>query len=309
MKRHTETAKWRNEWFRELEPAHKLVWLYLLDDCDDAGVFRLDAKRMEFEIGTDCDFAGFLAQAGNRIVPLDEPRKYWIVDFITFQFPGGVSESAKRHGALRDSVEKHGLAKRLGIDWSIFGQSLPIPEGIVISFDEFDESPPPPAKARAKKPKAGWEPDANQKRINALRQFRRRDTTPWSEKECRQYAALAKAGMMDEESLSMVEAYYAANLPNDMMDIRRTTVEILLNNWGGEVDRARNALTVLGKAKSFSGPTEGEKRRARIKELQGMLISQEQRLRESDHPIVASSARKRIEELSQEIDHLELFRS
>ena len=41
-KRFTETAKWDDAWFRDLSGAHKLVFLYIIDRCDNAGFWEVD---------------------------------------------------------------------------------------------------------------------------------------------------------------------------------------------------------------------------------------------------------------------------
>ena len=41
-KRFTETCKWDDPWFRELPGAHKLVFLYIIDRCDNAGFWEVD---------------------------------------------------------------------------------------------------------------------------------------------------------------------------------------------------------------------------------------------------------------------------
>lgn len=51
MKRFTETEKWTDRWFRKLQPAEKLLWLYILDICDNAGFFELDVEMASFITG------------------------------------------------------------------------------------------------------------------------------------------------------------------------------------------------------------------------------------------------------------------
>lgn len=71
-------------------------------------------------------------------------------------------------------------------------------------------------------------------RLNAI--FKRRPTTQWSKAELRAFKNL---GQINEEDLRLVEAYYAAKIPTEK-DYRRHDLCTLLNNFPGEVDRARN---------------------------------------------------------------------
>lgn len=63
----------------------------------------------------------------------------------------------------------------------------------------------------------------------------RRETTKWSKKEL---AALREIGTPHEDDLAMIEDFYGAIIPKDR-DYRRTALQTLLNNWNGEVDKAR----------------------------------------------------------------------
>lgn len=67
--------------------------------------------------------------------------------------------------------------------------------------------------------------------------FRRKPDTPWSDKERKKLREIAK--VTTEESLSCLERYYTGNHPVNG-DYRRKDVMTLLNNWTGELDRARN---------------------------------------------------------------------
>ncbi len=67
------------------------------------------------------------------------------------------------------------------------------------------------------------------------RMFRRRDVTPWNFKEESAFKALLP---IDGEEIDAVEAYYSEVIPKEK-DYRRRDLVTLLNNWSGEVDRAR----------------------------------------------------------------------
>lgn len=72
--------------------------------------------------------------------------------------------------------------------------------------------------------------------------FKRRPSTPWSEKEARAWRKIT-AGKTSEALAAEVEllaAYYTATISPPQKDIRRRDVFTLLNNWNGELDRARS---------------------------------------------------------------------
>lgn len=63
----------------------------------------------------------------------------------------------------------------------------------------------------------------------------RRETTAMSKKE---RDALKEIGEPPEDELQLLEEFYNATIPAEK-DFRRTTIQVLLNNWNGEVDKAR----------------------------------------------------------------------
>jgi hypothetical protein len=76
---------------------------------------------------------------------------------------------------------------------------------------------------------------ANTETMNRIGEwFGRRTSTAWSVKE----AAALKAVDPSAEELTEMEDYYTAPMQADK-DYRRRDVLTLLNNWTGELDRAR----------------------------------------------------------------------
>jgi len=106
MKRFTETKKWDDPWFRKLRPEMKLLWLWLLDHCDNAGVIEPDIELAAFQVGhTMPDDA--LAMLGDRLVILP-CGKWFIPKFIGFQY-GELSRACKPHRPIFASLEHHGI--------------------------------------------------------------------------------------------------------------------------------------------------------------------------------------------------------
>ena len=106
MKRFTETTKWSDPWFRRLSPAAKLLWLYLCDNCDQAGVIDLDSEVASVHIGATVD-ERVIEGLGNRVVTLP-CGKLFIPQFIKFQH-GTPSKECKAHNPVFVSIEKYSL--------------------------------------------------------------------------------------------------------------------------------------------------------------------------------------------------------
>lgn len=82
--------------------------------------------------------------------------------------------------------------------------------------------------------KPAWTPTEIQRRLNGL--FRRKDSTQWSRGELK---AFKDIGEITEDDITRLERYYLAKIP-EAKDYRRRDLSTLLNNFRGEVDRARN---------------------------------------------------------------------
>jgi hypothetical protein len=106
-----------------------------------------------------------------------------------------------------------------------------------------------PRRPPPKKPRSGVLPESQPEpmrgrmlSLNAM--FRREPTDLWSEAE---QLALASSGLLDMHELDFadacetVRAFYHAQIPREMevRFRRRTSIEQLLANWGGELDKAR----------------------------------------------------------------------
>ncbi len=72
--RFTHTEKWEDAWFRRLTPAAKLLFLYIIDRCDIAGIWEKDLELAGFITGLDKngDTESAYKEIYTRIIHLDE---------------------------------------------------------------------------------------------------------------------------------------------------------------------------------------------------------------------------------------------
>ena len=102
-KRFTDTEKYRDPWFMDLSPTLKLLWLYICDNCDSLGVFKINVRLMEFETGAYVDVED-LKQFGTRLVWISE-EKVWLPKFIPFQY-GNLSPRNAAHRSIMNQIIK-----------------------------------------------------------------------------------------------------------------------------------------------------------------------------------------------------------
>lgn len=94
-KRLTAIDKWDGEWFSDLHPYYKLIFLYLCDKCDFCGIWKGDIKLAHFQTKVpreDFCWDQFVTVCDGRIVKL-ESGKFFIVPFCAFQYPNGIQDT------------------------------------------------------------------------------------------------------------------------------------------------------------------------------------------------------------------------
>ena len=107
-KRFTDTYKWDDEWFLELEPAFKLLWLYMLDNCDHAGVWKVNFKKASFCIGALIDRTTATRALSLRITEISVD-KWFIHKFINFQYGVPLKRKNNAHRGVLKLLHSHDL--------------------------------------------------------------------------------------------------------------------------------------------------------------------------------------------------------
>jgi hypothetical protein len=111
-KRLTDTDKWKKPFIKELPVEYKLFWLYILDDCDHAGVWQVDVEVAEIRLGTKLSIQKAQGYFKKNIVVLDSGTKWFIPDFISFQY-GAFNEENKMFKSIMPILNKYNLIPHL----------------------------------------------------------------------------------------------------------------------------------------------------------------------------------------------------
>ena len=84
-KRFTDTEKWKKPFIRGLQGAYKLLWLYICDDCDHAGIWQVDMEVAAIRIGEKIDLKEAIKSFDEKIIIIDKGNKWFIPSFLEFQ--------------------------------------------------------------------------------------------------------------------------------------------------------------------------------------------------------------------------------
>lgn len=105
-KRFTDTEKWKKRFFRGLQAPYKLVWLYLLDECNHAGVWDVEFDVLKIRTGIGCNEEEILRVFKGKITPFDKKEKWFLEDFIEFQY-GKLNPENRAHKSVIDLLAKY----------------------------------------------------------------------------------------------------------------------------------------------------------------------------------------------------------
>lgn len=106
-KRFTDTEKWKKPFIRGLQAPYKLLWLYICDDCDHAGIWQVDMDVAQIRVGEKLDEQKAINFFGDKIIPIDDGSKWFIPSFVEFQYPSGLNENNKAHVGIIKILEKY----------------------------------------------------------------------------------------------------------------------------------------------------------------------------------------------------------
>ena len=111
-KRFTDSEKWRDPWFSELSQEDKLLWLYLLDACDHAGVWKVNVRFLNFSLESTYTIDTIMKALGSRVHLISS--EYLLIEkYLQFQYPKGLSDKNKPQKAAIDILLKHNVLDRV----------------------------------------------------------------------------------------------------------------------------------------------------------------------------------------------------
>lgn len=111
--RFTDSNKWLDNWFSNLSNDYKIVWLYLLDICDNAGIFQINIRLLNFNCGTNITETELLETFRGRIHKLDSD-KCIVNKFCVFQY--GPDFLNSKNKAVISAIKKLIIAGLLDVD-------------------------------------------------------------------------------------------------------------------------------------------------------------------------------------------------
>ena len=85
-KRYIDSEIWKKEWFQDLIPKWKMFWIYVFTNANHAGIWDVNFRLASFQIGEKVTMDSVPQNILNQIHTLDSTDKWFIPDFIGFQY-------------------------------------------------------------------------------------------------------------------------------------------------------------------------------------------------------------------------------
>jgi hypothetical protein len=105
-KRFTDTDKWKKPFVRGLDAKYKLLWFYILDDCDHAGVWIVDLEVAGLRCGFDYNEKETLKTFDGQVRKINGGGYWFVQDFIEFQY-GELNPSNRAHNSVLNILKKY----------------------------------------------------------------------------------------------------------------------------------------------------------------------------------------------------------
>ena len=206
----------------DLPAKYKLAWFWILDNCDHAGLIDANSRLMSFMVGEPIDGEEFLRMMAGRVTK-PKAGKWFVTSFISFQYGAELNPRNSAHrGVLR----------------ILNDQQIECPVAV---FKEKNEGADKPLGS----PSGGAKDKDKEMQLRAGTLLRKRADTLWDHAEIRAYAKNKSViAATDEADWLVLEKFYAAPQAETFA---RKSLATLLNNWNGEIDRAKNWQIEAGK--------------------------------------------------------------
>lgn len=123
-KRFTDTDKWKKPFIRSLPVSYRLLWFYVLDDCDLAGLWQVDFEIAQIRIGCQLEQAKALDYFKDHIILIDEGEKWFIPAFLEFQYGSQLSKTNNIFKSIEKILIRYNLLQHLNIEITETGTTI-----------------------------------------------------------------------------------------------------------------------------------------------------------------------------------------
>ena len=107
-KRFMDNTVFDRKWYRKLPVRLKIVWFYLINKCNHAGIWECDIDLLSFQIGDEYTLEEILEAFGDNLKEIGDGKIY-ITKFIEFQYGLPLNEKVKVHQSVIKLLNKNDI--------------------------------------------------------------------------------------------------------------------------------------------------------------------------------------------------------
>jgi len=107
-KRFMDNTIFDKSWYRKLPVRLKIVWFYLINKCNHAGIWECDVDLLSFQIGDEYTLEEILEAFGDNLKEIGDGKIY-ITKFIEFQYGLPLNNKVKVHQSVIKLLNKNDI--------------------------------------------------------------------------------------------------------------------------------------------------------------------------------------------------------
>lgn len=107
-KRLTDSEKWKDPWFKRLGCEMQLFWLFVLDTCDHAGIWKDQLDDFNRISGSFLRYDKIAESFKGRVIPINDDT-FLIPKFILFQYTNFNADRNNAHKGVARSLDGFGI--------------------------------------------------------------------------------------------------------------------------------------------------------------------------------------------------------
>jgi len=139
-KRFIDTELFKQGWFRKLSPKLKTAWIYLITNCDHAGIWDPDIEMLSFSVGETITEEDILSALGDQIDIVNGGGKWFLHKFIGYQY-GSLHETNRVHKSVLKIIDRWDidLGSMKGLDRAVDGPKDKVKDKDVVKNKDIIE--------------------------------------------------------------------------------------------------------------------------------------------------------------------------
>ena len=105
-KRFTDTEKWNDDWYISLTNDYRIIWQWLIDNCNHAGICKRSIRLLNLMCNTNISEDDLINNMEGRVIKAN--NNWFIPKFLKFQYANLNSERNVIKSVVKE-LEKHNL--------------------------------------------------------------------------------------------------------------------------------------------------------------------------------------------------------